>query len=168
MNDGKIIVGAVALVFAAWLSVRKVTMLELEKRWDGMDDWDEALDVMARTVWGEARGEGSEGMRWVAHVILNRVERGGWWGNTVREVCLKPFQFTCWNLGDPNRDKLQAAADAAFQDAINICARVLKRVDPDPTNGATHYYAIGGVTPFWAPKLAFIDQVGRHRFYREG
>lgn len=46
------------------------------------------IDVLARTLWGEARGEGSTGMEAVASVILNRVEvakrRGHyWWGNKI-------------------------------------------------------------------------------------
>ena len=64
------------------------------------------LDIAARTIWGEARGEGPEGMRAVAHVIANRATKGGWWGDTLWSVCLKPWQFSCWNLSDPNRQKL--------------------------------------------------------------
>ena len=32
------------------------------------------IDVLARTLWGEARGEGTAGMQAVASVILNRVK----------------------------------------------------------------------------------------------
>src|SRR5512134_3045692 len=61
------------------------------------------LSVMARTVYGEARGEPHEGRLAVAHVILNRARAGGWFGAGVSEVCL---QFSCWNPGDPNRPRL--------------------------------------------------------------
>ena len=62
-------------------------------------------EVLARTLYGEARGEGLPGIEAVACVILNRVAfakaRGRyWWGNTVSQVCLKPGQFSCWNAGD--------------------------------------------------------------------
>ena len=65
------------------------------------------VDVLARTIWGEARGEGKEGMEAVASVILNRTEiakrlDGYWWGNTIIQVCQKPYQFSCWNKLDPN------------------------------------------------------------------
>jgi hypothetical protein len=64
------------------------------------------LSVMARTVFGEARGEPYQGRLAVAHVILNRVRAGGWFGASVSEVCLKRWQFSCWNPGDPNRARL--------------------------------------------------------------
>lgn len=68
------------------------------------------LQVVAATLWGEARGEGVEGMIAVAHVIANRARKGGWWGSTPRDVCLKKWQFSCWNENDPNREKIIAYA----------------------------------------------------------
>jgi len=70
------------------------------------------VDVLARTIYGEARGETVRGKEAVACVIMNRVrraqERGGyWWGASVEKVCLKPWQFSCWNEHDPNREKIQ-------------------------------------------------------------
>lgn len=38
---------------------------------------DGQVDVVARTIWGEARGEGANGMQAVANVIMNRTARGG-------------------------------------------------------------------------------------------
>ena len=72
-----------------------------------VDDNNE-IDILARTIWGEARGEGSQGMQAVANVIQNRVKQGGWWGATFAEVCKKKSQFSCWNEGDPNHAKLLA------------------------------------------------------------
>ena len=84
-------------------------------------------DVLARTIWGEARGEGLEGMRAVANVILNRVKiaelkNGFWWGSNIIQVCQKPYQFSCWNRSDPNFKKLQAVdeADIYFASALRI------------------------------------------------
>ncbi len=85
------------------------------------------IDVLARTLWGEARGEGSTGMEAVASVILNRVEvakrRGHyWWGNKIIQVCQKPYQFSCWNKQDPNFKKLIAvtADDMHFATAQRV------------------------------------------------
>jgi len=85
------------------------------------------VDSLARTLWGEARGEGVEGMKAVACVILNRVkiaeEKGKcWWGNNIIQVCQKPYQFSCWNRSDPNFKKLQAvdASDLNFATALRI------------------------------------------------
>src|SRR5688500_4029200 len=61
------------------------------------------LDTLARTLWGEARGEGRNGMQAVANVIMNRYKlarsNSGYarqWGRTVAEVCRKKYQFSCW------------------------------------------------------------------------
>ena len=62
-----------------------------------------------RTIWGEARGEGEPGMTAVAHVLLNRLKDGRW-GTALGSVCLAPYQFSCWNIGDPNRARMLAFA----------------------------------------------------------
>ena len=50
--------------------------------------------VIAITILAEARGEGHRGMYAVAAVIAQRAfERK----RTPKEVCLKPYQFSCWN-----------------------------------------------------------------------
>ncbi len=46
---------------------------------------DRDIDVLARTIYGEARGESISGMEAVASVVLNRVafskrRRRYWWG----------------------------------------------------------------------------------------
>ena len=62
-------------------------------------------DILARTLWGEARGEGAAGQIAVAWTIRNRVFDGktnSWWGEGYAGVCQKPYQFSCWNKTDPN------------------------------------------------------------------
>lgn len=60
---------------------------------------DHDLDVCTRTLYGEARGEyaqnGPIALITVANVIMNRFKRGGKYGKTLTEVCLKPHQFSC-------------------------------------------------------------------------
>jgi len=51
-------------------------------------------EVIARTIYDEARGEGLEGMKAVAAVILNRSDGTP---ESMKEICLKPFQFSGWN-----------------------------------------------------------------------
>lgn len=58
-----------------------------------LTDKDEQIDYMARTAWGEARGEGSRGMQAVINVIMNRVRAGSWYGATPKEVCTKKANF---------------------------------------------------------------------------
>lgn len=134
----------------------------------------EGIDFLARTIWGEARGESVRGMEAVACVILNRAaiskrRRNYWWGNDVTSVCLKPFQFSCWNEGDPNREKLLAVteSDPQFAICLRIAKRALGGALPDITNGATHYHA-KGCSPSWAREMQPCAEVGRHLFYREG
>lgn len=129
------------------------------------------IDVLARTLWGEARGEGSTGMQAVAAVILNRVRvaeaRGGyWWGNNIIQVCQKAYQFSCWNRSDPNFQKLQAvdAKDPYFAAALRIAKQAIDGGLHDPTGGATHYHA-AGMEPYWALRKKPSAVIGRHIFY---
>ena len=130
------------------------------------------IDVLARTLWGEARGEGSAGMQGVANVILNRVEiaevKGGfWWGNNIIQVCQKPYQFSCWNRSDPNFRKLQNVEekDLYFATAQRLARRAMHECLGDITDGATHYHA-AGVDPYWASREKPVAVLGRHIFYR--
>lgn len=63
-----------------------------------MTNDDEQIDYMARTMWGEARGEGATGMRAVGHVIMNRVKAGSWYGATPKDVVLKNGSFPAGTL----------------------------------------------------------------------
>ena len=67
----------------------------------------EDIDIMAKTMWGESRNQDTSGQIAVAYVIKNRAEARRWYGNTPKEVCLKDWQFSCWNEGDPNRNKME-------------------------------------------------------------
>jgi spore germination cell wall hydrolase CwlJ-like protein len=132
------------------------------------------IDVLARTLYGEARSEGQKGMEAVAHVVLNRVKhassKGGqfWWGHDIITVCQMPYQFSCWNPGDPNRTKLMAVdeADIHFATCMRIARRaVIGQLGNDPTFGADHYHTVS-VTPKWSQDEVPIAQIGAHVFFR--
>ena len=131
------------------------------------------IDTLARTLWGEARGEGVPGMEAVANVILNRVkcadEKGGkfWWGGNIIQVCQKPYQFSCWNRSDPNFRKLQAVdeKDLYFATALRIARRAAAGTIEDSTNNATHYHA-RGIDPYWARGETPVAAIGNHIFYK--
>lgn len=103
-------------------------------------------DVMARTIWGEARNSGYSGMQSVANVIMNRARANKrmWGGSSVSAVCKYPAQFSCWNVGDPNRAKLIAVTkdDKNFKTALEIAAKALSGNLPDITRGATFYLTV--------------------------
>jgi spore germination cell wall hydrolase CwlJ-like protein len=129
-------------------------------------------DILARTLWGEARGEGESGMEAVACVILNRcaisaARKKYWWGNNIIQICQKPYQFSCWNRSDPNYRKLQAVdlQDPDFARARQIARRALIGGLSDTTNGATHYHA-RGIMPVWAQSEIPCARIGHHIFYR--
>jgi N-acetylmuramoyl-L-alanine amidase len=133
------------------------------------------IDVLARTIFGEARGEGVQGMAAVACVIRNRVRldlhgdgRPDWWGEGYEGVCLKPWQFSCWNAGDPNRPLLERVTkmDSLFAQAWAVASlAVAGGYLVDVTNGATHYHA-KTVFPDWAKGVKPCAEIGRHLFYR--
>lgn len=135
------------------------------------------LQTAARTVWQEARGESLEGQRAVAHVIVNRL-RSDRWGDTLAEVCLSQskgwHQFSGWNRNDPN---LNAVCD--LPDDHPLLVRFVAMIEaalagaPDPTNGATHYYAPKVVAePSWvsgagrAPAATPTGKIGNHLFFK--
>ena len=133
---------------------------------------DMAIDVLARTIYGEARGEGERGMAAVANVIINRVNHakkcgGFWWGNDVFAVCQKPYQFSCWNKNDPNRETILNVTDnnSDFVHALVIAERAVLGLLPDTTMGADHYHT-RGVKPSWSHGVQPCAIIGRHVFFR--
>ena len=126
------------------------------------------IDVLARTIYGEARGEQILGQQAVAHVVLNRVARRTWYGDSVKAVCLKPQQFSCWNHDDPNRDVIGTAnfADKHFLRAYGVACLVCAGDVLDPTRGATHYHH-SSITPTWVWTMTFLTMIGDHMFYVE-
>lgn len=132
------------------------------------------LDTLIRTIHGEARGEPMLGKVAVAHVILNRVRNPSWWSrkagadipdDTVRAVCLKPWQFSCWNHNDPNRAEIIKATAPELRDESTAAGYATSGIWADPTGGACHYHTVG-LTPPWSQGRKPDLQIGGHVFYR--
>ena len=125
-------------------------------------------DTLARTIWGEARGEGIDGMTAVANVVMNRVRHPRWWGHDVVSVCLKPLQFSCWNANDPNRPKILRASPAneGFALCQVIAQQAINGALDDPTGGCDSYFDTSIDPPSWAVGKEPIYSVGDLRFYR--
>ena len=130
---------------------------------DNIDD----VGILARTLWGEARGEGEIGMKAVACVIMNRANDPKWWGDTPRKVCLKEFQFGCWNANDPNHQKMLdvSESNAAFLVAENIATLAIAGNLQDITNNANSYYAASSPIPKWAVGVTPCATIGHHIFF---
>ncbi len=131
------------------------------------------VDVMARTIYGEARAEPIAGKIAVGRIIINRAEldlRGDgkpdWWGEGITGVCQAPMQFSCWNPTDPNRRLLMAVqlGDRIFADCIAAAALAIAGDGAPWLSRCTHYHA-RGVMPAWAKGKAPAGIIGRHLFY---
>lgn len=148
--------------FMGWLKPPAIKPVVVSPNLSDLDD----LSVVARTIWGEARNQDREGMQAVASVIQNRAHIGGWWGSMPREVCLKPYQFSCWNRNDPNRAKLLSVSetDPQYQIAKSLARSVLTGTLSDNTNSADSYM-VKGTNAFWARNLKPVASIGDHDFY---
>jgi len=120
--------------------------------------------LIARTIYGEARGEPVEGKIAAGYVMYNRNhDKLGW--NDI----LDPKQFSCFNYGDPNLDNIMLVTidDKVFQECVEVAFGIIWKKIPNPMNGATHYYnhAIVGRDPW--PTLKTLGQIGKHTFKQE-
>lgn len=133
----------------------------------------EDIDILARTIWGEARNEGYKGMQAVANVVINRLQKARSssafarrFGRTVKEICLKPKQFSAWNRNDPNRPRMIAVtvADPAFRMALGIAENAVMGRLPDITSGSDHYHT-PAVKPSWSEGVEPVAVIGGHKFF---
>ncbi|WP_295487982.1 cell wall hydrolase [uncultured Pseudomonas sp.] len=141
-----------------------------------MPEITEDIDVVARTLFGEARGESLKGQQAVCWTIRNRVEartaagKSLWWGDSYPGVCRKKYQFSCWLPSDPNYPFLigqRAIPAATYKSLCEVARQVISGEVKDPTGGATHYYATSIKAPAWTVGAKFTVQIGNHRFYRD-
>jgi len=132
------------------------------------------IDTLARTLWGEARGEGELGIEAVACVIANRVaiaEKGRgprmFGTGTFESACRFPYQFSCWLPSDPNLEKLKSVTedDRAFRVCMGIAEIAVSGNLEDITVSATHYHT-KQIKPAWAAGKAPCATIGNHLFYR--
>ena len=132
---------------------------------------DDDVLTLARTLYGEARGEGRAGMEAVASVVMNRV-RSARYPDSVSAVCLQRMQFSCWNPNDPNRKKIVRLApgqDNAYDACLDVARRAFAAQIVDPTDGALHYHATSISPPKWvlaSPSHVVTARIGGHIFYR--
>lgn len=111
------------------------------------------LNLLARAIYGEARGEPYEGMVAVAAVILNRV-RSSNFPSSVAGVIYQPGAFTAVDDGQINLKPNQTAYRAA-QDALNGW---------DPSGGALYYFNPNTATNKWIWSRPLTVVIGKHRF----
>jgi len=119
--------------------------------------------VLALTLYWEARSEGDRGMELVASVIWNRA---GGEIRDLRSVCLKPYQFSCWNGKSVEEVELPWHDDPEWVMAQEI-ARKMVRGEFECSTSATHYYNPSLCSPSWAKQMQEILRTGNHVFLKE-
>ena len=111
------------------------------------------LNLLARVVHGEARGEPYKGKVAVAAVVLNRVESSSF-PNTIAGVVYQSGAFSAVSDGQinltPDSESIRAA-----QDALNGW---------DPTGGCLYYYNPNTATDSWIRTRTVKTVIGRHYF----
>ena len=115
------------------------------------------VQLLARAINGEARGEPYEGQVAVGAVILNRVKDSRF-PNTIAGVIYQSGAFTAVADGQINVpiDENSTVVKAA-QDALNGW---------DPTDGAVYYFNPDTATNDWIWSRPLIKTIGKHRFCR--
>ena len=111
------------------------------------------INLLARVVYGEARGEPYTGQVAVAAVVLNRVKSSSF-PNTIAGVIYQSGAFDCVADGQINLTPNASAKNAA-QDALNGW---------DPTYGCLFYYNPKTATNKWMLSRPVKLSIGNHAF----
>ena len=111
------------------------------------------LNLLARLIYGEARGESYTGQVAVGAVVLNRVKHSSF-PNTISGVIYQSGAFDAVRDGQINLSPDSTATKAA-QDAINGW---------DPSYGAVYYFNPSTATNKWIWSRPMTVTIGRHRF----
>ena len=113
------------------------------------------IQLMARAINGEARGEPYEGQVAVGAVILNRVKDSRF-PNSIPGVIYQPGAFTAVSDGQINAAISEGSTVyKAAQDAMNGW---------DPTGGCVYYFNPSTATNKWIWSRPLIKTIGKHRF----
>ncbi|WP_243112561.1 MULTISPECIES: spore cortex-lytic enzyme [Acutalibacteraceae] len=111
------------------------------------------VNLLARVISAESRGEPYEGQVAVGAVILNRIQHPSF-PNTLAGVIYQPGAFSCLNDGGINA-AVSSSAYKAARDAINGW---------DPSGGAIYYYNPAKATSKWILSRPVLVVIGDHRF----
>lgn len=111
------------------------------------------VELLARVINGEARGEPYEGQVAVGAVVLNRVDHPSF-PNSISGVVYQKGAFTAVDDGQINAE-MYASSHRAARDALNGW---------DPTNGAIYYYNPRTATNQWIRTREIVCTIGQHVF----
>ncbi len=115
--------------------------------------YDGDLQLLARIISAEARGEPYQGQVAVGAVVLNRVRHPSF-PDTLSGVIYQTDAFTAVSDGQFDKPIAESAWRAA-QDALN---------GSDPSGGALYYFNPATATSAWIWSRPLIVTIGNHRF----
>uniref|UniRef100_A0AAU8AUW0 Cell wall hydrolase n=1 Tax=Dulem virus 29 TaxID=3145747 RepID=A0AAU8AUW0_9CAUD len=131
----------------------------------------EDIEVLTKTIYGEADGETLLGKKAVASVIMNRYKRRTWFsGKTIAETCKfcvkgsKYHQFSCWNPFDKAYKRIMRASDEDLKECRDIAEKYINGTYKDVVCGCCHYHHVG-INPKWARGIKPDFYIGHHLFY---
>lgn len=111
------------------------------------------IELLARVISAEARGEPYSGQVAVGAVILNRITHPSF-PNTLAGVVYQPGAFSCMDDGQIDQPVAESAVRAAYE-ALN---------GSDPSGGAIYYFNPNTATSAWIWSRPLIKVIGQHRF----
>jgi spore germination cell wall hydrolase CwlJ-like protein len=133
------------------------------------------LQLVALTLYLEARNQPQQAQIGIAWVIMLRVKHPSWMGRTIREVILKPKQFSEYNEDDPQYTLAKEiasswathhGADRDLREAVVIADLVLSGKIPNPFNrDDVLYFREIHCHPYYEPKQKKVAQWGDTGFW---
>ena len=128
----------------------------------------EEVDVVAYTLYTEARGEGFEGKKAVASVIMNAARQKG---RSLEAECLKPYRYEGmkqvrktgnvpqWFI----KGEIGAFPDRVAHAQCYYLAKILINGDLDTGFKANMFFS-GNKKPYWFSQLENVTTIGGHTF----
>jgi spore germination cell wall hydrolase CwlJ-like protein len=136
--------------------------------------------IMGLTIYAEARGEPREGKIGVGSTILERVEHRDWDGKTIMEVCLWPYQFSCYLPSDPNRGGLLNIAQnprnfypggktlKTLRDCVDIARWMIAGTTPKNTTALQYLNPLTAAKTkgkWLAAGMKVVMKIGNHEWF---
>lgn len=118
-------------------------------------------DIFAKTLYYEGGStDDIIEVLYIAFVIRNRVDGKRWFGNNYIDVCLKKWQFSCWNGKTLKQiESIDLDGRRKWKMCLMIAEYVMdlpKKEMPVKLKGVCHYYNPLLVCPSWAKKSKLV------------
>lgn len=144
-----------------------------DPKWTGNFNDDTEQMILARAIWGEARGASKKARIAVAWSIKNRLDFKAEW-DTYHNIILDPAQYSAFWEQPPDdynlkalRNPLKKANDLQkWKETYKIAEQIIKEEISDPTDGANHYYDDSILTPNWATKNNLKIEIDNLNFHK--